>query len=51
MKRHIKSAIVSLALGSNSCSASAGSSATIPNSFGSHYCLQFSIGFGAGTDS
>jgi hypothetical protein len=33
-----------VALGSNSCRASAGSSTTTPNSFGSHYCLQLSIG-------
>jgi hypothetical protein len=33
-----------IAAGSNSCSASSGSSTTAPNSFGSHYCVQLSIG-------
>jgi hypothetical protein len=33
-----------VAQGSNSCSASTGSPATTPNSFGTHYCAQFSIG-------
>jgi len=33
-----------VAQGSNSCSASTGSPSTAPNSFGRHYCAQFSIG-------
>ena len=33
-----------IAQGSNSCKASAGSSTDSPNSFGYHYCLEFSIG-------
>jgi len=33
-----------VASGSNSCSASSGSSAMTANEFGSHYCRQFSIG-------
>jgi len=33
-----------IADGSNSCKASAGTSATLPNSFGYHFCGQFSIG-------
>jgi len=33
-----------VAQGSGSCKASSGGSAATPNSFGSHYCIQFSIG-------